>query len=186
MYSDNADFYIGQTGVDSSTVQDTWIRCFDNGSVSLFYSNSKKLETISTGIYLEGEILASNNITAYYSDARLKNVTEYLNPIESLNNVCSWNKVRYTANELAHELGGYDTNKSEIGLLAGEIEDQYPELAPAAPFDLDSNGNSISGDNYKTLQYERIVAIQASAIEGLNNKINEQEKRLARLEKLLS
>ena len=132
------------------------------------YKSNAILEASGTG-----NIRCSGTVTTSFSDERLKNVKEYLNPIEALTNVCNWKKVRYTANEIAKEYGDYDTSKVEIGLLANEIAEQYPEMVQNAPFDRNYNDESISGENYKTLHYDRIVAIQAAAIEGLNIKLTQ-------------
>ena len=42
----------------------------------------------------------------------------------------------------------------------------------------DDDGTSISGEDYKTLSYERLVAIQAAAIEALNDKVNAQQSQI--------
>ena len=47
-----------------------------------------------------------------------------------------------------------------------------PEVVKAAPFDLDENGNSKSGENYKTIQYEKLVPLLIEAIKELSNEIN--------------
>ena len=60
------------------------------------------------------------------------------------------------------------------------VANDYPELITTAPFDAgdDEDGTSISGENYKTLSYERLVAIQAAAIEALNNKVVAQQAQI--------
>jgi hypothetical protein len=136
------------------------------------------------GVFTNGQILAVGNITAYYSDERLKDVHSELDTKTALSEVCSWSKVRYKANSLANQLAGYDTEKMEIGLLAGEVSKEYPELTPLAAFDNDG-GVSKSGEDYKTLNYERVVAIQAAAIEELANENAELNKRLERLEDII-
>ena len=135
------------------------------------------------GLYVSNQILATSNITAYYSDERLKDIVEHIDPDEALKHVCKWKKVRYTANALAAELADYDVNKLEIGLLAGEIQEDYPELTPRAPFDMavgefDGIETSKSGEEYKTLTYERITVIQAAAIEALSRRLDALEGKL--------
>ena len=148
-------------------------------SSNRLYRSNSEFKVTGTGF-----LRCAGNITAYYSDERLKDVIEYIDPNQALINVCKWKKVKYTANKLASELAGYNTSKVEIGLLAGEISADYPEITPIAPFDatdtVDDNGvcSSKSGENYKTLDYERIVAIQAAAIEALNNKLEAQQLQI--------
>ncbi len=143
---------------------------------NVYKSTSSKFTVSGTG-----NLRCGGNITAYYSDSRLKDVITDIDPDEALRNVCKWRKVKYTANQLANDLAGYNTDKVEIGLLADEIKQDYPEVTPLAPFDstdeVDAQGNSRSksGQDYSTLNYERLVAVQAAAIEAL-------EARLAKLE----
>jgi hypothetical protein len=149
------------------------------------YASGTLINAFGTGgIYTKGQILAVGNITAYYSDERLKDVHSELDTKVALQAVCSWSKVRYTANSLANQLAGYDTEKMEIGLLAGQISETYPELTPLAAFD-DDGGVSKSGEDYKTLDYERVVAVQAAAIEELANENEELRSRLERLESIV-
>jgi hypothetical protein len=128
----------------------------------------------------QGNLRLAGTVTSNYSDERLKDVIEELDTEKALNAVCRWRKVRYTANQLANDLSGYDTSKIEVGLLANEIANDYPELITTAPFDAadDDDGTSISGEDYKTLSYERLVAIQAAAIEALNDKVNAQQSQI--------
>jgi hypothetical protein len=99
-------------------------------------------------------------VTAYYSDRRLK---ENINKLEgALAKVRKLNGVSYNPNKLAGEFG-YE-NRKEIGLLADEVEAVLPEIVRLAPFDRDSDGNSKSGQNYKTVQYDRVVPLLVEAI----------------------
>jgi hypothetical protein len=129
--------------------------------------------TITDGV--AGEIRATNEITAYYSDRRLKdNVRIIDNPIEK---VLSLNGILYTPNTLA-ETFGYDINKKLVGLFADEVEAVLPEAVRPAPFDQDLEGNSISGENYRTVQYEKIVPLLIEAIKAQQEIINQISQRL--------
>jgi hypothetical protein len=175
--------------VDTAGVQGdlAWLAT-PGSSMSLYHGGSLKLTTASNGINVtgtldadtittSGTITANSNITAYASDARLKTVVGDLNTEEALANVCSWSKVRYQWNEKAAELAGFDTVPVEIGLFAGEVHDQYPELAPIAPFDRSEtpeiDGLSLSGECYRTLDYGRVVAVQAAAITQLKKELDD-------------
>jgi len=62
--------------------------------------------------------------------------------------------------------------KTEVGLIAQEVEAVLPEIIHNAPFDRDEDDNSISGEDYKTLQYERVVPLLVEAIKELKEEIN--------------
>jgi hypothetical protein len=92
---------------------------------------------------------------------------------------------------------GYDKSKKELGLSAQEIQKFYPEVISIAPFDAkyDKETKQIiskSGENYLTLDYERLVPVLIQGIKELNNvttsqntKISDLEDRLAKLEKII-
>ena len=123
-----------------------------------------------------GTIRATNNITAYYSDIRLKdNIESIKNAGEKLYKL---NGLFYTQNELAEKFGYHDYS-TQIGVLAQEVEKVVPEAIYPAPFDVDENGNSTSGENYLTVQYEKLIPLiietikeQQKEIENLNWMIN--------------
>jgi len=165
------------------------IRIAENGNVGI--------GTNDPAIYkcqVNGNLGATGNITAYYSDERLKNITEYVSDVlPALDKI---NVFKYNCNDLAESFG-YDKSKKEIGLSAQEIQKFYPEIVSIAPFDADCDKEtkqiiSKSGENYLTLDYERLVPVLIQGIKELNNvttsqntKISELEDRLAKLEKII-
>jgi hypothetical protein len=120
-----------------------------------------------------GEIRAAGNISSNYSDERLK---ENIQVIENaLEKVCSLRGVTYTANQLAESFG-YTSKESQVGVLAGEVEKILPEVVKPAPFDImlfENTEISRSGENYKTVQYEKLVPLLIEAIKELNKEIKE-------------
>ena len=123
-------------------------------------------------LHVIGQIIATDKITSFYSDERLKTdielIPEPLNIIEQLNGFY------YKANELAESFG-IETNKKEIGLSAQEVNKVLPELVDLAPFDTirDENDNIVSksGENYLTISYERLMPVIVESIKQLNNEI---------------
>ena len=116
-----------------------------------------------------GGIYATGEITAYYSDARLKT---NLRPIADAMNIV--NKITgfyYTPNDLAVQLLGEETTNTRIGLLAQDVIKVLPEVVKPAPFDLDDDLSSKSGENYITVQYEKLVPVLVEAIKELNTKL---------------
>lgn len=118
--------------------------------------------TTATGT--SGEIRATNNITAYYSDDRLKT---RLGRIENaLDKVCSLEGFYYEANETAQALGY--TVKREVGLSAQSTQAVLPEIVPPAPIDA----------RYLTIQYERFAPLFVEAIKELRAEIEDIKKKL--------
>jgi hypothetical protein len=64
-------------------------------------------------------------------------------------------------------------NVHEHGVIAQEIETVVPDAVCDAPFDRDIDGNSISGDEYKTVRYERLVPLLIEAIKEQQAQIDE-------------
>ena len=121
-----------------------------------------------------GAIYATGNITAYYSDARLKTVSGKIE--NALDKVAKLSGVYYTNNDTAKSFG-YDSDEVQVGVLAQDVEAVLPQIVKAAPFDLDENGNSKSGENYKTVQYERLVPLLIEAINELQAKVKALEAK---------
>jgi hypothetical protein len=132
--------------------------------------NSLGIGTDASGT--AGQIRASGQITSFFSDIRLKeNIYEIDNPIEK---VMSLRGVNYTPNELAISYGF--KNEPMIGVIAQEVEKVIPEAIKPAPFDIDENDNSLSGQNYKTVQYEKLVPLLIEAIKELKREIDDLKK----------
>jgi hypothetical protein len=115
-----------------------------------------------------GYILATNNITSNYSDLRLKeNIKNIDNCIEK---ILSMTGVYFTQNKLAEKFG-YKDYRRQIGLIAQQIHAVFPEAVSTAPFDADLNGNSKSGDNYLTINYNKLVPLLVEAIKEQQKEI---------------
>jgi trimeric autotransporter adhesin len=125
-----------------------------------------------------GEIRATNEVTAYYSDRRLK---ENIKPIDNaVEKVSKLNGITYKPNDLARSFG-YISNRTIVGLFADEVDVVLPEAVRPAPFDQDENGNSKSGENYQTIQYEKLVPLLVEAIKEQQKQINQLIKTVATL-----
>jgi len=109
-----------------------------------------------------GEIRATNNITAYYSDDRLK--TNLGNISDALQKLLTLNGFHYQANEVAVALG-YKV-KPEVGVSAQQVQKVLPEIVVPAPID----------DKYLTVHYEKLIPLLIEAIKELNDKVEKLEK----------
>jgi hypothetical protein len=129
---------------------------------------------------VQGDIAASADVIAYYSDERLKDIKEYVKDV--LPTLSKINVFKYNCNDLAASYG-FDKSKNEIGLSAQEIKKYYPELVALAPFDtIRDEGSDIniskSGEDYLTLKYERLVPILLQGIKELKEENNLQQKEI--------
>ena len=127
--------------------------------------------------FTSGEIRATNAITSFFSDERLKENIEIIDSaLEKLNTIKG---VTYNSNSLAENYG-YKNKEKQVGVLAGDVEKVLPEAVKPAPFDilrLDENTEiSRSGENFKTVQYEKIVPLLVEAIKELKIKVEKLEK----------
>ena len=121
-----------------------------------------------------GSIRATGDITAFFSDERLKEdiviITDALDKVNSIRGV------HYTPNDVAVTYGYRKDRK--VGVIAQDIEKVLPEVVVDAPFDIDENGNSKSGENYKTVQYDRLVPLLIEAIKELSIEIEDLKKQI--------
>jgi hypothetical protein len=119
-----------------------------------------------------GEIRATNNVTAYYSDARLKDFRGKIG--DALHKVGQLNGYYFTENAKAEEFG-YHNKELQVGVSAQEVQAVLPEVIAAAPFDIDESNQSKSGENYITVRYEKLVPLLIEAIKELSAKVEALE-----------
>ena len=144
----------------TSTLYINW-----NGGPVLMGANCSVGSALSVGttaLGTSGQIRATGNITAYYSDERLKDITEWMTPDTCLSNVMTWRPVKYTAKDWTP----WDSSVVEVGLLAQDIEETTPEAVAPAPFD----------ENYKTLHYERLIPELVGSIQELKRELDQLRK----------
>lgn len=115
-----------------------------------------------------GEIRATNNVTAFFSDARLKDFKGTIP--NALAKVQLLNGYYFTENEKAKELG-YNNDKVQVGVSAQEVEAVLPEVIADAPI----NAN-FEGADYKTVYYDKLVPLLIEAIKELKAEIDELKK----------
>jgi len=152
-------------------------------SATTFTSTSQNSQFNSIGVGTAasgtaGEIRATNDITAYYSDKRLKeNITTISNALAKVNQISG---VTYNSNDLA-EAFGYKNRNQQVGVIAQEIQTVLPQAVKPAPFDIakadDGSEYSKSGEDYLTVQYEKLVPLLIEAIKELSARVEELENR---------
>jgi hypothetical protein len=133
------------------------------GSAATFTSTSQNSQFNSIGVgtaasATAGEIRATNNVTAYFSDDRLK---DKLGKIENaLDKLCSLEGFYYEPNEVAQSLG-YAVIR-EVGISAQQMKEVLPEIVVPAPVD----------EQYMTVRYERALPLIIEAIKELRAEID--------------
>ena len=143
------------SGVTTAAVGNTTITGFANVS-STIQGSSLGVGTAASGT--SGEIRATNNITAYYSDGRLKTkVGDITDPLLKVRQIKT---LLYHANEIAVALG-YDPNIIEVGVDAQSVQLVQPEAVAPAPID----------SNYLTVRYERLIPILIESVKALEDRI---------------
>jgi hypothetical protein len=133
------------------------------GSAATFTSTSQNSQFNSIGVgtaasATAGEIRATNAVTAYYSDDRLK--TRLGSVENALDKVATLDAFYYEANEVAQSLG-YEPIR-EVGISAQQVQAVMPEVVAPAPID----------DKYLTVRYERLVPLLIGAIKELKAEID--------------
>lgn len=119
-----------------------------------------------------GEIRATNNVVAYFSDDRLK--TKLGNIENAVEKVCSLNGFYYEVNETGQKLG-YEV-KREVGVSAQEVEKILPEIVTSAPID----------ENYKTIYYEKLTPLLIEAIKGQQGQIDFLKEEINLLKEIIN
>lgn len=152
---------------------------------------------VSTGnsVSLDGTISASNttltgNLTAINgffsgdlfiaaSDRRLKT------DIHPLNNALETiKKIKGYTFSWKPDIPGLHLSGQDIGLIAQEVQATSigDRIVAPAPFDRGLNGTSKSGENYLTIKYDKLHALEIQSIHEIVEKIEALEKRLDALE----
>jgi len=162
-----ADAVIASTSVKTPLIEytdgDDAMTIADGGAVTF----AKSIGVGTTASATTGEIRATNNITAYYSsDIGLK---ENLNPIEnSIEKIQAISGYNFDwKDEVVKERGGEDdyfVRKSDVGVVAQEIEAILPEACATRP------------DGTKAVRYEQLVPLLIEGIKELKAEIEELKK----------
>lgn len=119
--------------------------------------------SIGGAIAVTGAITATGEVTAYFSDLRLK--TNIVPIADALAKVEAINGVTFDPNEDALALG-IDA-RHQMGVIAQEVEAVAPELVCDSPF-----------AGYKTVRYDKLTALLIEAVKELSAKVRVLEAQL--------
>ena len=151
--------------INQSTVNDDYLLYAGGTSYisELYIPNGLGVGTAASST--AGEIRATNNITAYYSDERLKDFKGKID--NALDKVSKLNGYYFTENEKAKKLG-YNNKNLQVGVNAQEVEKVLPEIVTDAPIN----------SKYKTVWYDKLIPLLIEAIKEQQEQIDALNKRL--------
>ncbi|HMA78997.1 MAG TPA: tail fiber domain-containing protein, partial [Candidatus Paceibacterota bacterium] len=133
-------------------------------SFSLGTSDDVRFDSLGIGTTasgVSGEIRATGDITAHFSDDRLK--TKLGVVADALDKVNLLEGFYYEPNDTAVELG-YE-RKRMVGVSAQSVQNVLPEAVKTAPI----------SDEYLTVQYEKLVPMLIEAVKTLSARVEELE-----------
>ncbi len=127
-----------------------------------------------------GNTTFPGDVTAYSSDERLKENVQ--NIPNALDKVLSLNGVTFDWKQEAFDAGfNPKIKEGDAGVLAQQVQAVLPQAVKPAPFDLDTDGNSISGKDYLTVQYEKLAPLFIEAIKEQQAQIELLKAEIAEL-----
>ena len=127
-----------------------------------------------------GNTTFPGDVTAFSSDERLKeNIKNIPNALDKL---LTLNGVTFDWKQEAIDGGLLPTNKvDDAGVLAQQVQAVLPQAVRFAPFDRNQEGESISGKDYLTVQYEKLAPLFIEAIKEQQAQIELLKAELAEL-----
>jgi hypothetical protein len=148
-----------------------------SGTIIIAAGTTERIRVNSVGVMsVVGSATFTGDVTANTSDKRLKdNIRVIDNPLEKLSKI---NGVYFNWNDTAKDLIHKSDDIEEVGFLAQEVQSVLPHIVKPAPFDIDVlTGESKSGENYLTIQYEKIVPLLVEAIKELKKQVDELKNK---------
>ena len=127
---------------------ETYIDCNVNGSVDLYYDNSKKFETTSTGVSVTGTLVETSSI-AY---------KENVQPLDFNDAIYNVNAVKYDRKD--------GSSKDEVGVIAEELYKVLPDLVEC------KDGKP------EAVKYTKMTMYLLEALKKQNQEIQELKAKL--------
>ena len=146
-----------------------------NSDVTYFRIQRDSLQGSNNAyVKIGGALEVTGDIVSLASDKRLK---ENIIPIDgALNKIDKINGVYFNYTDKAKEANPHFGDGRQVGLIAQEIQEVLPEVVNFAPFDYGVDNKNISGENYLTLNYDKVVPLLLQAIKELKCELDEVKK----------
>lgn len=147
----------------------------NNGAINITSGGTITVSnlTSSGNVTVSGAITATGNVTAYYSDERLKTRLGLIE--DALSKVCSLDGFYYHGNVTAGRLG-YSTEDREVGVSAQQVQAVMPEIIRPAPI------NPL----YMTLDYSRLAPLFIESFKEVKTRVECLEEEVASLKRQLA
>jgi Chaperone of endosialidase len=162
----------------------SYIRGYSNGEIYMYRTGNNLFQTNGTGaMQVNGVLYVTGDLYTNTSDIRLKTV---LAPVTGASaKLKTLDTFTYVNNELAISLGQKST-RVQVGLNAAQVQAVQPEATGLAPFDVDAEGNSKTGENYLTVQYEKLVPLVIAGHNEHSDEIAALKQQVAELKALVA
>ena len=130
---------------------------------------------------LTGALISTGDITAFASDKRLKTNVEIIEePLKKINTLSGF--TYDWSMEQCMKAGFTPKDSRQVGVFAQDVQSVIPEAVKPAPFDQEA-GKSKSGNNYLTVQYDKIVPLLIEGIKTQDKKIQCLQSQINELKK---
>lgn len=137
----------------SVTGNEDYLKCTYNGSVKLYYDNSAKFETTSTGITVTGDVNSTSDIRA---KKNIETIEDALEKVSLLRGVTfDWDN---------------DVEERATGVIAQDVEKVLPEAV---------RDNAETG--FKSVAYGNMVGLLVEAIKEQQTQIDELKDKVKKL-----
>ena len=152
----------GKIGADTTD----YISFTNNTRADIYINNSNEFRFESDGdFHADGDVIASSTTI---SDFRLKD--NIITISGALDKIKSLRGVSYTWNS------GKKKGKQDIGLIAQEVEEIIPEIVKDKKMPLMDGIDP--NETYKTIDYEKIIAVLVEAVKDQQEQIDELKKKI--------
>lgn len=153
----------GASGSWGISVTGSSASCTGNAATATTATNVSGGSVNATTGTFSGAITSTGNITAYFSDDRLK--TRHGKIENALEKLQTLDGFYYTPNEVAQAFG-YEAIQ-DVGVSAQSVQAIMPEIVVPAPID----------ENYLTVRYEKLVPLLIEAIKELSEQVNQLKNK---------
>jgi hypothetical protein len=175
----------GASGPTGFWLNNWSILTYVDGAQYLYYNGSEKFSTNSSGVTITGTLYATGDVIAYYSDARLKkDVVTIDNAISKIQKLRG---VTYTWNDEKVNIVKERAGTKDIGLIAQEVEAVEPLFITEYQSQLNTPSNDPEeaknfvpemSETYKTIKYEKLVALLVEGMKEQQNQIEDLKNKL--------